>query len=265
MRHGWWKRQGRRFLLAASATTVAVVALGWFTGIRDVMHGALISLLAAALLPFAIIAGVLFVLVALAILVTVPAAVAGAEPPEVGALAEASEPVAEAGFRLIGPYYRFIGRRRHPVFWGIPAGVLLGGLLLWGVITLVIVPGETRTVEKLARARLAIETIYKQTGSLPKPSEHGHLVIEGTTFVDGFDRPVTYVVSGTWKLASWTLSSSGFDTDDRDDDLCVEGQTGVVKWVERARAVKKLLDDVIGKAVSTQERLAGIRALRCSS
>jgi hypothetical protein len=250
-------------LLAAVATAIAVVVLGWFTGAREVMHGALISIFAAALLPFAIIGGVLLLLMIVALVLTLPAAVVGADPPDVDAVTDLGEPVVEVGIKFAQPYYRFLGSRRHPVFWGIPAGGLLGALLLWVIITLVILPGETRTAHKLAEAKVAIEAIHKQTGKLPQPDANGHLVIADKAVDDGFGHPMAYAVSGIFKGGSWTLTSSGFDRSDPADDLCIEGQTGIVKWVERARTVKQMVEGLLGKQPSTKDRLAAVKALRC--
>ncbi|MBA3455983.1 MAG: hypothetical protein H0T42_22990 [Deltaproteobacteria bacterium] len=260
--HGWWRVQGRRFLLAALTTALAVVVAGWFSGAREIMHGVLISIAVLALLPFAIIAGVVFLMLVAGLVLTAPALVGG-DAPDLEIVSDAGTPLADAGVGMVGPYYRFLGRRRHPMFWGIPAGALLGSLVLWGLIALIIVPGEARTVKRLADANLALERVYKETGRVPEPEANGQVVLAGRIVEDGYGRPLHYVVSGPWKLQSWTLTSIGFDPDDASDDLCLAGQTTIVKWAERVRTAAKLLEEITKGKASLEDRLAGIDALRC--
>jgi hypothetical protein len=261
---GWWKLQGRRFLVAAVITAIAVVVLGWTTGLRQVMHGALLALAVAALLPLLLVAGGLLVIMLIGFLLALPAALAGAgEVPADGALDGAAEPVVEGGGWVIGRYYRLLGRQRHPVFWGIPAGVLFGGLVLWAMIAALVVPGETRTVRALAEAKAAIERVYGASGRFPPPSGHGQLPpaaigasesSAGGALQDGFGRPFAYEVSGHWKLASWKLTSLGFDGKPGADDLCVSGSTKLMGWIDKLGNVARL---------SFGDRLAAVRALRC--
>lgn len=60
---GWWRRQGRRFLAASLVAAAAVVAVGWTTGLREAMHGALLAVAVFALLPLMLFAGVLLVMI----------------------------------------------------------------------------------------------------------------------------------------------------------------------------------------------------------
>jgi hypothetical protein len=57
---------GRRFAVALIGTTIVVVALGWLTGLRHAMHGALLIGIATALLPFLVLGGLLVGLIVLA-------------------------------------------------------------------------------------------------------------------------------------------------------------------------------------------------------
>jgi hypothetical protein len=237
-------------VLAAAVTALALVVAGWTSGLRQVMHGALLALATAALLPFALIAGALLVIAAAGLVVASAGALGGAHdlsPDHVGwGLGEA---VVEGGKRLIPRYYRFLARRRHPLFWGVAGGLLVGALLLWALIAVVVVPGEARTARALAAARADVEQSYATSGALPRPDDQGHLSIaSGGARADGFGRPLQYQVSGRWKLASWKLTSLGFDGRPSSDDLCVSGSTKLFALADEA---------------GITEHLAGVRALSC--
>jgi hypothetical protein len=269
----WWKVQGGRFLAASTITATTLVATGWISGLRQVMHGALLSFAVAALLPFMLLVGGLLLIMLVGLILAL-VALAGADgvPLDHG-LCGAGEAVVKGGGWLIPRYYRFLGRQRHPVSWGVPAGVLFGGLLLWALIALIVVPGETRTVRLLTEAKEGIERTRGESGTFPRPDAQGRLLIDGISapggvgggavLEDGFGRPFKYQASGKWKLASWTLTSMGFDGKPSADDLCVSGSTTLVEWVEKAERVARLLRGVKLGSASLGDRLAGIRALQC--
>src|SRR5439155_4751853 len=97
-------------------------------------------------------------------------------------LIDAKIPVLNAGERfLVGPYYRFLARRRHPLFWGLGGGVLLGALLLWALIGAVVLPGEARTGKILIDAKDRIEHSYQEGHKFPTS-----LADCGAPTVDGF-------------------------------------------------------------------------------
>lgn len=49
------------FACSATATSIVLVSTGWLTGIRQVMHGALLALAVVAFFPFTLVAaGLLF-------------------------------------------------------------------------------------------------------------------------------------------------------------------------------------------------------------
>ncbi len=256
----WWTLHGRRFALATGISTTLVVALGWLTELRDVMHGALLSLAIAALLPFVIIA----VAVSLILLVPVIAAIAAAFGDGAGDITGAVEGGAgllEGGVRLVPKYYAFLGRRRHPVFWGIGAGGLLGGLLLWAFLAIFVMPGEARTTDSLHEARARIELYYSEHGELPQPDAEHRLVIDGTVIGDGFGRPLGYRVQGRWKLAVWQLRSAGYDGRPSRDDLCLASGTPLVRKLEAAAQLLEL-------SVHTRslvERLESVNTARCEN
>jgi hypothetical protein len=248
-------------------TAATLVVIGWMSGLRQVMHGALLALAVAALLPFVLVAGGLLVVMLIGFLLALSAAVAGAGDAFDDGLPGAGEAVVDGGGWLIPRYYRFLGRQRHPVFWGIPAGGLFGGLLLWALLAVFVVPGETRTVRDLTEAKAGIERLYSESGGFPRPDEHGHLRLEPNRPVleDGFGRPLNYDVSGRWKLASWTLTSLGFDGKPSADDLCVSGSTGLLEWAGKVEHVARLLNNIKSGSAPLADRLGGIRALRCPS
>lgn len=137
------RRTALAFLLSMLAAAGAVVAIGWFTDVRDAMRGALIAVATFALLPFAIMAlGVFLALMLLALSLILALLSDGGG--DVGGT-EVAEPFVAGGLRLMGPYYRWLARQRHPTFWGVSAGVVLGALVLWSMIATVVLPAETRT------------------------------------------------------------------------------------------------------------------------
>ena len=270
---GWWKIQGRRFLIATAVTTVTLVVSAWMSGLRQIMHGALLTFAIAALLPFVIVAGGLLMIMAIGFILALAAALARADDVPLGhRLYGAGEAVVEGGGWLIPRYYRFLGRQRHPAFWGVPAGLLFGGLLLWALIAALVIPGETRTARTLTETTTKIERVYGQSGGFPQPDDRGHLTLEGIdaaqstasgVLEDGFGRPFKYEVAGRRKLASWTLTSLGFDGKTSADDLCVSGSTKLVEWAEKGEHVARLLRDIQSGSAPIDTRLAGIRAFQC--
>lgn len=254
---GWWRSHGRRFLIAALVAAACVVAAGWLTGLRDVMHAALLAVAVFALLPLLLVGGALLLLLIVAVGMAAAAALGGDGDAGDG-LEFAGDAIAGGGAWVAPRYYRFLGRQRHPVFWGVPAGALLGGLVLWGLLAIVVVPGESSTVETLAGAQADIERRVRDTGKLPEPSD--------MALRDGFGRPLEYKVSGRWKLASYTLTSLGFDGVPSADDLCVSGSTRLVRWAEKAADLARRIEELragTGGGPSVSDRLSGIRALRC--
>jgi hypothetical protein len=255
---GWFHWHGRRFLLAVAITASIVVAAGWLTGLRDVMHGALLAVAVAALLPLVIIGAGLVIILGTIVIAAVAAAFADVaidpSPPIEGGIA-----IAEGGARLAPRYYRFLARQRHPVFWGIGAGTLLGGLILWAVLAIAVLPGEARSTESLADAQHAVELHYAQHHAYPRP-DGGHLIVDGAIAEDGFGNPLEYRVRGGWRVASWTLRSFGYDGErGTADDLCVSGESPLVGRVIEAAKLAKLSKH----ARSLGERLESVAAMRC--
>jgi hypothetical protein len=249
----WWRANGARFLVAALVTASALVAVGWLTELRHVMHAALLAVAVFALLPLILIGGALLLVLVVSLAIAAAAALGGDGDADLGGLGTGD--LAEGGVWLAPRYYRFLGRQRHPVFWGVPAGLALGGLVLWGVLGLAVLPGESSTAQILAQARADIDSRYRETGDFPRPDE---LVVR-----DGFGRPLEYRLSGRWKLKSWTLVSLGFDGEPSSDDLCVSGSTRMVELAEKALAIASQLEGIRAGTASVADQLSGVRALRC--
>jgi hypothetical protein len=271
---GWWEPQGRQFLIAAAASAAIVLLLAWLTGLRQVMHAALLSIAAAALLPFAVIAGGFLLLVLLGLVAALPGALSGGDAGPDHGLSQAGVGLVEGSVWLVPRYYRFLGKRRHPVFWGVPTGILLGGLLLWAALAILVLPGEAGTVELLAATKDRIDETYRETGEFPRPDEGGHLALAAyagsgkrvtQVVTDSFGRPLLYEVSRSWrKLSAYRLISTGFDgRQGTSDDLCVSGSTRLRELADTAQSLVTLVRDIGSGKASVQDRLEGIRALRC--
>ena len=258
----------RPFLITLSftalVTAMTVYILGWYTGLRVVAHSALIGIAVFALLPFAIMAfGVALMLILAAL--SVLAALFGE-----GGGAGGEEMVAEPFLRIVAwilrPYYRWLGGMRHPVFWGVALGTLLGGLILGFMLWFVIIPGEASTVEVLTRLRQDLDAVYKEKGRYPQPDVNGHLPkseLDSTAsgvVLDGFGRPIQYQVKGAWKLASYRLRSLGYDGTRGADDLCLSDATKLRKWAD---AIKFQKDENGKIRISVTAKLTGIQDMRC--
>jgi hypothetical protein len=224
-------RSRRLFALPLAVTAAAIVAAGWLTDLRVVMHGALLAVAVVALWPLVLVGVVLGALLAITVVASIGAH--GHVP-----LHGPGELVVRGGGWLTMRWARFLLRQRHPVVLGIAAGVLAGGLLSWLLIAILIVPGEGRTTAALEAAGKDLEAAYRSDGSFPRDFSS----------TDGFGRPMRYRISGVWKVASWTLTSDGYDGRPSSDDLCISGSTPLLQLVE---------------AVTTSSRLASIRALSC--
>lgn len=265
--------EGRKALLwfLATVTTVALLVLvgGWFTGLRHVMHGALLAVAIVAFLPLVIVAaGVAIALITIVISLIV--SVLGDD----ASGGETDAGLIEVGVRAAPRYYRFmaarfVARRKHPVFGGLPLGTLLGGLGLWGVLAVRVLPGEAKTAETLAIIQARIEAAYQRTSRYPAPDENGHLRYESlddggsgaAVVLDGFGRPVEYRKTGHWKVASYRLRSYGYDgAPGGNDDLCRSGATKLGRLADMIRLGR----GPDGKGVSISVKLGAIREAQCT-
>lgn len=251
----WFDRNGPRFALAAIIVAVVVVSLGWFTDLRDVMHYAILAVFGVAFLPFILLAGV----IALVLLVALVAALAGGE-------AGVDAPIGSFGEEwfvgFTSWYYGRLARIRHPFMWGIPAGLLLGALCVWGLLTMLVAPREAKTLQTLAESQEHIEAKYEQDGEFPEPVD-GQLHIDGEPVLDGFGNPVLYDISGVWKLRAFTLRSLGADEERSDDDLCMRGGT---KWREATeKGLLAAVEKLGGGESDLGDRIGHVLEFRCGA
>jgi hypothetical protein len=249
------------FLVAATVTALAVVFFGWWAvGLRTAMHGALLVVAVFAFLPILIVGALLLAIMIGGFIVALLFGLFGhgSEPPDIASpLGEAV--IAGGGRFLIGPYYRFLASRRHPLFWGLSGGVLLGGLLLLALIAVLILPGEARTSRILIDAKDKLDRAYQAGHGFPKS-----LGESGAPTLDGFGRPLEYRVTGKWMLARYRVASLGYDgKPGGGDDLCVSGSTRTLQWANAAAAWLDVVQQMRGKEPSVSNRLAAISALKC--
>lgn len=255
------------FLAVMLGVASSLFGIGWYTQLRELMHGALISIAVFALLPFVIIAaGIMVILLAVGMIVLLGilgAFTGGGDVPDKPA--DAGEPLIESGLRLVPRYYRWLASQRHPVFWGVPSGLLLGGLALWLTLSALVLPGESRSVEILADVRQQIDVYYGAHKRYPKPDDSGHLPYTSLdetrsgVVLDGFGRPLEYRMEGRWRVASYRVRSYGYDgVPGGNDDLCVSGATKLARW---SSVLGRNSD---GKSGSIKAKLGAIRELRCT-
>lgn len=219
----------------AALTALLLVGIGWLTDLCHTFHAVLIGLAVVGLLPFLLVAGGLL----MCLLSMVLAGAAG------GHGADAGSGLAEGGFRLIVPYYRFLARQRHPVTLGAAIGLPLGVLLLWVLLAVFVLPGEAATVAILAKTKERIEQQSRKTHQFPEASPDGKLLDtalggqrEGAV-EDGFGRALHYERSGTGLLAGYRFTSLGFDGE----------------WL-------RALTELAGKP-TLSARLGGIKSMSC--
>src|SRR5687767_7069800 len=104
---GGARRSGRRtlwlFLLSMLGAATVVLSVGWFTGLREIARGAVVSVAVFALLPFAIIAAGIALTLFLLAFSLVAAIVSDGGADFVGGAGE--EVIIESGVRMIPGYY----------------------------------------------------------------------------------------------------------------------------------------------------------------
>lgn len=251
----------KTLLVTAGVVATTMVILAAFTDLELVLHRALLGLAVAAFWPFMIVAAGVAALLIVATIVAVIGMVTGdvITPP---ADAEAGQTLIEAGFAFAGPYYEFLAGIRHPVFWGVPVGILAGCLLLGAYLAAVIYPPEWASVSAMSDGQAYIEQHYDEQGSFPEPNEDGHLVLaDDGVLTDGFDQPIRYEVEGAWRVATWRLRAAGSDGEfGTANDFCAEGGTELADAVQRAGELLERFTDV---EVSRQKQLEGIVEMRC--
>lgn len=260
-----------RTTATAGMVMIAIVGAAMLGGVRRIAYGALAALVLAGLWPLLILLGGF---AALMILAVVFGLVAGEGIGDVG-LGDVNEGVVRGGAKLASIYYRFLGRIRHPVVWGVIAGAIAGTAAVWGILALYVMPKERRTLETLLQVQEALEDRYNRTGSYPPRTNDetmpttllGESNRQGVEVIlDGFGRPVHYHLDGAWKIASYTVSSFGFDGRPSEDDLCVTGGTRTGVWLQHASAsVRALMGGTSGEKphFDLRSQVAAIESSRC--
>jgi hypothetical protein len=263
-----------------------LVGAGWLTGLRGAFHGMVLVLSVAAFLPLLVV--LTFILLFLVVsLLAVLVGESDAAPAAADAFA-ASEGLANFRRRILVPYYRVLFAQRHPALLGAACGLLLGTLLIGMLLSLLVVPGEVCTLKRMAAVQGALQ---KQIGWLhgPPAPVQGRwadaALLPGTPpgwpycaaastepaestslLLDGFGRRLTYEVSGRWPLASYSISSLGYDGRPSGDDLCISGNTLARSTLDRLKDTAKLVHDLLagpsGQA-ATHHWWSAVRATSC--
>ncbi len=254
----------KKYLLALLISTLLFVAIGWFTDIRNTFYTALMTGLTVAFLPFVIIAcGI--ALVMFCMIVSLFLAILGGE----GSTVITDAGLVELGARAIPPYYRFLSRIKHPVFWAILSAMFLASLILWSIISFLILPGEIKTAEQLIAIQVQIEDFYRKNYSYPKPGPNNtisrkslELSDDNEPLRDGFGLPFEYSKNGIGPVAEYRVLSIGFDRKSSKDDFCIHGMTKLAKWRDR---LSPFIDLATGKTkkLSFTIKLGAVNALRC--
>lgn len=278
-----------KFALTSLATAGVVVGGGWATSLTTVMYGASLSLLTFAALPLVLIAfgiGLPFLMTALVVL----SAIVGVFGAMCGALMSPADPslivdgtvqgirISKFGVKILGPYYRWLSRTRHPILWGSVFGAILGTGILWALITWLVLPGEARTAKILVATREAVLQNFQKTRQLP-PVNNGAILYKDLDIdlpgpvVDGFGQPLEFEAHPP----SFRLRSRGFDRQPGTDDFCVTGEVELnrlqqlIRWGKVAKALVQDLElkfengkVEVGGKVGLRDAAKLITELRCS-
>lgn len=116
--------------LVTLAVATGFVGIAWVTEFRPLLYYTLLGIGALLLLPFVLLAATFALLLVVALVSAIGGGGDGGDMSDLGALA----------LKLFGPYYRLLGRTRHPLLLGGLLGVLLGCLVLWVLQGLDVLP-----------------------------------------------------------------------------------------------------------------------------
>jgi hypothetical protein len=261
-----------RRLPFAAGTGIGLVGfllLGWFTGLRGVMHALLVALAATALLPLLLVLGsVAFLAASSLVLGLVPQQ---AEAKAGGARAR----VAKQGAWVKTAYYGYARRqRRQPFIWGLLTGLGLGLVGVWSILAVWVVPREIQTVGILVLSGARIDAAQTSAQRQPAPSSDGllHPHLWSTTpagaapgdapVLDLFGRGVRYEARAESR-ATYTLRSLGFDGEPGRDDICVAGRPQGA--AERAADPLVFIENLRANKVSWSDQAAALVRTRCNS
>jgi len=237
------------FAVGAGHGLIGILFLGWFTGMRGLMHALLVTFGASAPVPFAMLLGLAAVFAAAGLAVALLA----------DARAAATPPNPASGSGLARAFYAQLRRQqRSPWAWGAGSGVALGLVGIWVVLGGLVIPLEMSSLDLLSFSKLRIDAAHP-SGSLPAssdgllhPSAWSSSPEPGdTAALDAFGHPVRLEPAAS----TYRLRSLGLDGRPSGDDLCVSGpaplaaladplaflerrRSGQVGWVEQVRALR---------------------------
>jgi hypothetical protein len=226
------------FGVGAIAGLLGALLLGWLTPLRGVMHALLVSLAAHALVPFLIVLALIAVAAGSTLASTLLVGESGFG---------AASPRSPGGHgRFVAAYLEYLRRQhRHPLAWGLSAGLGLGVIGIWLVLAALVVPLETRTLSALLLARVRIDAARAGAAPPAAPAPHEPLRASAWSTTasawrpevspwspapgEGGDAPVLDAFGHAIRYerdeapGGYTLHSQGLDGVMSRDDLCVHG------------------------------------------
>jgi hypothetical protein len=254
-------RPALRLSIFTIAVAAAFIALAWMTQLRAALHAGFISLCVFAFLPFVVVAAILGLMFAVGLVLGL-ATGGDVHASDLAGYAE-SLVYAPRGARA---YYRLLARHSRSVWLAVPAGLLAGTLITWGLLAVFVVPHELRTTAILLQARSDIDRHYAETKQYPAPLGDAFFATsDGRPLLDDFDHKLRYEAHGVWLAKSYRLVSYGADGVPSEDDLCVQGQTKLQRVLDTSAALVSLTNAVVAfkTGVPVRDRLLAYRALQC--
>lgn len=214
----WWGTHRRPFAITLGITAVLVCTAAVVVGLDRVLIAGANALTTVVALPFVIAVGLILVL----IVPFLPFLLISALTDDAFDLPDGESVVEGVGRHVVKPYFRWIGKQRSPIFWGVPCG-LVTALVFLAVVGYVRAAPEraaaAAAARKLDETRALLERVqgelrdeYERTGQFP----------ETVSTVDPYGHALAYVVVESRSKSSYTLTSLGPDGTPSDDDLCVD-------------------------------------------
>lgn len=210
----WWSANRRPFAASVGITSVLVCSLAVVVGLDRVLRTGIDALAALVALPFV----VAFCVIVLFLIVFLPFVL-------LSALADApggDAVVNSTGKYIIAPYFRWIGKQRNPIFWGVPCGVVTA-LVCLAIIGHVRSAHERKAAaeaeRKVAETRALLETA--QADIRDEFARTSHLP-QSLSVMDPYGRALSFVVIESSSMSSYTLTSLGPDGVVSGDDICVD-------------------------------------------
>lgn len=204
--------------MTVGITAVLVCVAAVVAGLDRVLVGGVQALATVVALPFVIALAVAAVL----IVPFIPFLIISYLTDDVLDLPDGDFVVEGVGRHIVKPYFRWIGKQRSPIFWGVPSGVVTALVFLAIVGYVRAAPERAAAAEaarKLEETRALLEKLqgelraeYERTGKFP----------ETFSATDPYGNALSYVVVESRSRSSYTLTSLGPDGKPSDDDLCVD-------------------------------------------